>query len=194
MSIRDCADRAAVAGPSRASGFTLIEILIVLVIIGILAAVVGIKIGNRALDDRLQNEAMRFDQLVQLAQEETQVKGIALGLRFTTSGYEFLGLNDKGVWAGYDSGVLRARRIEQPFYAELHVEGRMVPPAQDQKPADPRGLKTDDKNKLLPQILLLPGGETTAFAVDLKAQNYPSWFHIEADALGRLHMERQYQQ
>ena len=174
---------------ARSAGFTLIEVLIVITIIGILAAVMGLKIGNRALDDRMQAEAERLYQLVQLAEEETQVKGVALGLRFTDTGYQFLALNDKGQWAEYSNGVLRTRAFDPAFFTELHVEGRMVPPAQSQQRS---GALDDDKNKLQPQILLLPGGETTAFAVDLKAQNYPSWFHIEADALGRLREERQY--
>ena len=173
---------------ARSAGFTLLEVLIVITIIGILAAVVGLKIGNRAMDDRMQAEAERLYQLVQLAQEETQVKGVALGLRFTADGYQFLALNDKGQWAEYGTGVLRTRQFDPVFYTELHVEGRMVPPAQTQQ----RGDLNDAKNQVQPQILLLPGGETTAFAVDLKAQNYPSWFHIESDALGRLREERQY--
>jgi len=63
-----------------------------------------------------------------------------------------------------------------------------VPPAQD---ISPGGDSRDQKKKIEPQVLLLPGGETTAFAVDLKAQNYRSWFHIESDALGRIRDERQ---
>lgn len=166
--------------------------LIVIVIIGIMAALIGLKIGTRTLDDRLQTEAERFDQLLRLAEEESQVKGIPLGLRFTADGYEFLALNDKQLWANYDSGVLRKRTLEAPFYTELHVEGRMVPPAQDSQPGDDQPRK--DKKKIEPQVLILPGGEMTAFAVDVKAQSYRSWFHIETDSLGRIVEQRRSEQ
>ncbi len=171
----------------EAAGFTLIEILIVIVIMGILATFVSLKIGNRALDDRLQTESERFEQLVKLAQEESQVKGVPIGLRFTTSGYQFLALNDKREWVDYGQGALRPRPLMAPFYAELHVEGRMIPPAQDQKPG---ASSRDEKQKIQPQIVLLPGGESSAFSVDVKAQNYASYFHIESDVLGRLQFER----
>jgi general secretion pathway protein H len=170
-----------------ARGFTLIEILVVIVIMSVLATFVGLKIGNRALDDRLQTESERFEQLMKLAQEESQVKGVPIGVRFTTSGYQFLSFNDKGQWVEYNQGALRTRLLLTPFYAELQVEGRMVAPAQDDKP----GADLDNqKKKIQPQILLLPGGESSAFAVDVKAQNYPSYFHIESDVLGRIQRER----
>jgi len=170
-----------------ASGFTLIEILVVMVIVGILATFATLKIGNRSIDDRLQTESERFEQLVKLAQEESQVKGIPIGLRFTTSGYQFLSLNDKGQWADYGQGALRDRPLIAPFYAEVQVDGRSVAPAQDQQ----AGASINDQSqKILPQILLLPGGESSAFAVDVKAQNYLSYFHIESDVLGRIQFER----
>ena len=171
----------------EAPGFTLIEILVVIVIMGVLATFATLKIGNRALDDRLQTESERFEKLVELAQEESQVKGVPIGLRFTTSGYQFLSFNEKGQWVEYNQGALRTRQLVAPFYAELQVEGHTVAPAQDDKP----GADLDNqKQKIQPQILLLPGGESSAFAVDMKAQNYPSYFHIESDVLGRIQHER----
>ncbi|MDR3415837.1 MAG: type II secretion system minor pseudopilin GspH [Nevskia sp.] len=174
------------------AGFTLIELLIVIVIVGILATFISLSIGNRPLDDRLQAESERIEQLLKLAEEESQVKGMALGLRFTSTGYQFLALNDKAQWTDYGqvSGILRTRALMQPFYSELHIEGRMVPPAQDQATADPR----NGKQPVQPQILLLPGGETTAFELDLKAPGYRPYFHMEADALGRIRRERRWQQ
>jgi general secretion pathway protein H len=175
-------------------GFTLIEILVVIVIIAILATYASLSIGNRALDDRLEAESERLEQLIKLAQEESQVKGIPIGVRFTTAGYEFLAMNDKRQWVDYGQGaaVLRQRRLAVPFYAELYVEGRMVAPDPDQQAAaDPR---SPADRKIQPQILLLPGGEDTAFAVDLKAQNYRSYFHLESDALGRMQRQRRWLQ
>lgn len=179
----------------NSSGFTLLELLVVIVIIGILATMVSLKIGNRALDDHLEAESARIEQLYKLAQEEAQVKGIALGMRFTASGYQFVTLNDQGQWVDYGqvANVLRQRRLGAPFYTELYVEGRMVPPAPEIQPTTT--IISSDKDKkpqLQPQVLLMPGGENTPFAVDIKAPNYGSYFHFEADALGRVLRERRY--
>jgi general secretion pathway protein H len=174
--------------PARGHGFTLIEVTVVIFIIGILATLVTLSIGNRTLDDRLENESVRMEQLLRLAQEDAQLKGIVIGVRFTAGGYEFLTLDDKSHWVDYaQSGTLRARRLDQPFFAQLQIEGRMVPPAPD-LPAG--GAGDDPQQQPRPQILLLPGGESTVFAIDLLAPRYRPFYHIEADALGHLMRER----
>jgi general secretion pathway protein H len=183
--------------PRNFSGFTLLELLVVIVIIGIMATFVSLKIGNRALDDHLEAESVRIQQLYQLAQEEAQVKGIVIGMRFTASGYQFVTLNDQGQWVDYGqvANVLRQRRLGAPFYTELYVEGRMVPPAPDVRPTTTIISSDQDKKpQLQPQVMLMPGGECTPFAVDIKAPNYGSYFHFEADALGRVLRERRYLQ
>ena len=48
----------------------------------------------------------------------------------------------------------------------------------------------EQKRKRGPQVLLLPGGQMTPFTLDLKAPDYPSYFRIEGDLLGRVTRER----
>lgn len=180
-------------------GFTLLELLAVIVIIGIIVTFASLSIGNRALDDRLEAEARRLEQLLRLAEDEADLKGIAIGLVFSKDGYRFLASDASANWADYaQSGVLRSRPLLQPFFTELRIEGRLIPPVATGagSPAAPAG-KTgtdgeddDEATRLKPQVLLLPGGQMTPFTLDLKAPDYPSYFRIEGDLLGRVTRER----
>jgi general secretion pathway protein H len=157
--------------------------LVVVVIIGILAAFATMSIGNRALDDRLEVESRRLEQTMRLASEEAEAKGVEIGFRYTQYGYEFLATDKDGKWQPYaESGPLRGRTLATPFFAELHVEGRLVPPAV---PAE-----EDKDKKIVPQLFLLSSGEVTAFAMDIKAENYAPHYHLEADTLGRFTLTR----
>ncbi|MES2488463.1 MAG: type II secretion system minor pseudopilin GspH [Pseudomonadota bacterium] len=174
-------NRALKTTTARTAGFTLIELLVVIVIIGILATFATLSIGNRALDDRLEVESKRLEQTLKLALEEAETKGIDIGFIYTQEQYQFLALDKSGLWAPYvASGPLRPRPIPAPFYLELRIEDRPVQPASD----------VPDSKKIEPQILLLSSGEVTAFAVDIKAENYDPYYHIQADTLGKFQRER----
>lgn len=163
-------------------GFTLLEILVVVVIVGVLVTFATLSVGGRSLDDRLEFEARRLEKTFQLALEEAEIKGLLIGFRYTPDRYEFVGLNAEGKWAAYaESGPFRARALTRPFEILLNVEGRSVPPAQDPK---------DEESEPEPQILLLPSGEATSFVMVLRAAGLQDFYTLEADALGKLTLTR----
>lgn len=164
--------------------------MVVTIIIALLATLVTLSMGNRNLDDRLALESQRLEQLLKLAQDEAALKGIAIGVRFSADGYRFLAMNDQRQWEDYDpSGVLRPRRLPPPLYLVLQVEGQPVgsPDLKKQQAANSAAQK-DEGNQVssAPQVLLLPGGENTAFTVDLRAPDDPLYYRLESDDLGRL--------
>jgi general secretion pathway protein H len=164
----------------RAGGFTLLEIMVVAMIIGVLASFAVLSIGSRALDDRMETEARRLQELLTLAADEAVLQGAELGFIQTTDGYAFLALKD-GQWLPLDDvGALRARPLAEPFFLRLRVEGRPVKPVPED--VEPQELK--------PQVLLLSSGETTEFSLDLRAQDYGPHYVLEGDALGRLKLQR----
>ena len=81
------------AGPI--AGFTLIEILVVIVILAITVsvAVVNFNLGGR--DDQLEREARRLLQLQKLAADKAIFGAKQYGVRFTQRGYAFYSLEEK---------------------------------------------------------------------------------------------------
>ena len=181
--MRDCPRP---ARPDPAAGFTLFELLIVILIIGVMLTFAVLSIGSRARDDRLETEARRLQQLLVLAAEEAVLHGAEVGFRYTVDGYEFLtpdpaSAAGKVAWiAVADDPALRARKIEEPFFLELRVEDRPVLPA---------GIESGEKSPV-PQVLLSSSGETTAFSLRIRARNYAPYFLLESDLMGQMKLER----
>jgi general secretion pathway protein H len=162
---------------STARGFTLLEIMVVVLIIGIIVTFAALSLGNRALDSQLEDEAERLHQLFAVATEDAEVQGLELGWRYRPDGYEFLVLNQDG-WQPFEAGPLRSRVLPNALYIDLNVEGRAIPPAAE-----------SDKTRE-PQVLLLSSGESSPFRLDMHAHGYRPYIRVEGDALGRLSRQR----
>jgi len=165
---------------SRARGFTLLEILVVLVIVGVIASFAIVSIGSRALEDRLDTEARRLHELLALAADEAVLQGTELGFVQTDEGYAFLTLKD-GAWLPLENGgALRGRLLAEPLYLQLRIEGRPVKPVALDAP----------ERELKPQVLLLSSGEATEFSLDVRAREFVPHYRLEGDVLGRVKLER----
>jgi general secretion pathway protein H len=165
---------------ARAGGFTLLEILIVVAIIGVVASFALLSIGSRALEDRLDTEARRLHELLALAADEAVLQGVELGFVQTEEGYAFLALKD-GQWLPLEeSGALRGRLLTEPLYLQLRIEGRPVKPVSLAEPG----------RELKPQVLLLSSGEATEFSLDVRAREFVPHYRLSGDVLGRVKLER----
>lgn len=181
---------------TRSSGFTLVEILVVVVIVGIMLTFATLAIdsaSDRAVEDKLVTEADRVEQLFKLAQEEAELKGFEIGFLYAERGYAFVVVGEEGRWIAINEGPLRPRPIPDPLEFTLRVEDRPVPPAQALP--EPES-ETDDKKpdadtpKIEPQLLILSSGELTPFSLDISTPVLPLRYRITATLLGALSRER----
>lgn len=158
---------------SAAPGFTLLELMVVLLIIGVMTSFAVLSIGNRTLSDRLDNEAARLMQLFVLAQDEALFQRVEIGFFNDEKRYGFLTPDGEGGWQAYsDSGPLRVRSYSEPFRGVLFVEGQPVAPP--------------DEDNLEPAVLILSSGDMTPFRLELRAPEGLAPALIRGDALGRV--------
>ncbi len=97
----------------RAQGFTLLELLVVLVIVGIAMGAVAF---NAMPDERqqLHNEAQRIALLMQLARDEAIVRNRPVAFEADVNGYHFLVRDDKQWMALEGDEMLRPRQFKRP--------------------------------------------------------------------------------
>jgi len=150
--------------PARAAsrhwsaGFSLLELMIVIVIIGILVSVFTLSIGS--FDDNEAGEhTRRLEALLELGLEEATMQGMEVGLRFYQHGYEFSARkqeqDNEGRWYWRwlpleDDQLLKPREFGEEYAIELLIEGKEVDLDYD---------RDDDEDEYLPQIYLFSSGD-----------------------------------
>ena len=105
--------RYAASAARRDRGFTLIEMLVVLMIMGLF---LGLVSAITRPDDRavLRLEAERLTQLLDFAAAEAQLTGKSIAWTADESGYRFWRLGEDAAWSEIrDSELLRARALPQ---------------------------------------------------------------------------------
>lgn len=150
-----------------AAAFTLVEVLVVVVIIGVLAAGAVLAIGAAGRDRELERESERLLAVLRYVREQAELQTREYGLHIDPNGYGFMSFDPRRQeWLAVDSdGTLRKRSLAAGLQPRLRVEGREVV----LKPQEPRShTGSAPAEKPAPQVMLFSNGDLTPFEMRLE--------------------------
>lgn len=210
-----CSESAGHGAQARRSarGFTLIEILVVIVIISIIIASVTIAVNVLGGDRQAEDQARRLWAVMQQAREEAELQGLDAGVYMAAGAYEFVRFDPRAnVWQPItDDDFYGPREMPAGLRFRATLDGREIvlkprlptrtfkPRAKvnndvkelgapDESKEDPR--KKDDKDNPPPQIVVLSSGEIMPFEVVIERDGAPALWRVVGSAENDLRLER----
>ena len=177
----------------RSAGFTLLELMVVLVLIGIIFSFAVLSLGGDDYAELMEQETHRMITLLGLASDEAVLRGDELAVLFAEDGYSFLILDEDQKWrATSDDGLLKSYALPEGIDLRLEVEGE--PPILTATSIDDIELQEtdpdeDQEEELQPQVFILSSGEMTPFTVTFMSRQSRMRYHLTASLLGSLSWE-----
>lgn len=194
---------------SSRSGFTLVELLVVIVIIGIALGFVMLSPGLLGGTDRvLDEEARRLESLVELAEDEALMQGRDFGLEFLQGGYRFVEHDPlSGEWFEIEGDeFLRPRELEEGLAFELFLEDRRIELASqaadigdgedEDEEDDENGAARDERDRAdeeedyAPHVLILSSGDVTPFNLAIVRESDRAEVVLATNAAGELEIRQ----
>lgn len=143
------------------AGFTLLELLVVVTIVGIFVGAAVLSIGIAGDDRAAEREAFRLTTLLGLVREEALMQNRDYGLQFSESGYRFY-LYDylQLAWLEPEADeLLSTYGLAGELRLTLNIEDRQVELDSN--------IDSADVDTPQPQVLILSTGEVTPFEATL---------------------------
>lgn len=182
----------------RQSGFTLIEVMIVIVLIGLMASTVSFTFQADSPEENLKKQSMRFSGLFEIASEYSMLNNVELALVIKKDSYLFVVFDGERWIKPEDSEALTTYVLPEEIEIELSLDDLPIDEPQlfdtetfkleeeddfSESSFDSVGFEKEtlteaerkEKNaKYIPQIYILSGGDITPFSL--------RFYYIEDDS------------
>lgn len=185
----------------RQRGFTLVEVMVVLVIVGLLLSMVNLNFSDRAAQQETEQFAQKLDVAFNRYREEAVFQNLDLGVAWVPGEFNLVGFYDlrlksvaeglteeelsrlsENPWAPIDAALAQSMSIPETVEVRILVNDEELDP-----PEEP------DENGAIPALIFLSSDEYIPFVVELTHPDDESFvIRLIGDGIGpvRRRMER----
>src|SRR5512138_1820940 len=184
----------------RSFGFTLIEVLVVVVIMGVIVSAVMLSMNLLGRDRESEDESRRVWALLRQAREEAELQGIDIGIYIAASSYEFLRFDPRrNIWLPIENDVLyEPRELSEGLRFRVWLESREIvlqpqlpertfAEKDEEQEQDEARDKLDDRP---PQIIVMSSGEIVPFELQIERDGAEALWRVVALPDDDLRVER----
>ncbi len=165
-------------------GFSLIELLVAVFIIGLFAGTAVLSLNVIGVDRELEREALRLQGLLDTLMDEAVLQTRDYGVLFTNNGYRIFVYDYQSLsWLDpVGDEFLRGHRLTEPLAVTLFLEDREVVLDSEYEP--------EVGQQPQPQVMLLASGEITPFEARLFRDPAGGRYLLEGTLDGSLEVTR----
>jgi len=149
--------------PSRfnqASGFTLVEILVVLIIVSVMSGIVVTSLPSSFQNSDFDEESLRLKTVIELIREESLTRASEYGLNTDIDNYSFFVYNEiEQNWTQLNTKPYAEHKLGYGILLKTTIEDNelILTDEEDEESSVPNA----------PRILLLSSGEMTPFEITI---------------------------
>ena len=200
---------------ARERGFTLIEILVVIVIMAVVISLAVLSVSVTGRDTQVDQESQRIGGLIEMLHERALIEGRDFGMRLEPTAYEFDTYDaTHGLWVPLNQEQeFRRRNLPTGLAFQLELESRQVVlVAKEPDQVNSSGSLLAQSGSLLgndassaagsltpaqlaalqagstiaPQLAIAASGDSTPFRITLLREDTQSRALVSGDAMGKV--------
>lgn len=162
-------------GRTRHQGYTLLELVIVIFIIGLISAVILLRSGTVRFERKVSVFAQQLQAFIQVCQQQAILQPAVIAVYFDAHTYQayYYSEGPPESWkalAGRDS-FWQARQIPADIFLQINTTVPLV------------------RMGLSPQIVIQPSGDIAPLTIDIGYNNEAAHYRLTANDVGEIQLQ-----